>query len=93
MGVQMKPYDYVLLIASGLFILFMAMVLPAYAEDCGSGCTGTGWTLYLDGDQLSWPAGELTKEQCAEMYAEIEPQTPPFSKLVCVEEEVKRESI
>jgi hypothetical protein len=71
----------------------LMLVTPLYADECSYDCNGTGWTLYLGPDQLSWPNGELTEEQCQEMLEEIEPQAPPFADLKCVEEPTKRESI
>lgn len=62
-------------------------------EECLMDCTGTGWTLYLQDQQLSWPLGALTEEQCQEMWNEIEPQAPPLSRLVCVETYVKHQEL
>jgi hypothetical protein len=72
---------------------FLLIAVKAYAEECSYDCNGTGFTLYLNDDQLSWPEGELTEEQCNEMKAEIEPQAPPFTALECRESAIKREEI
>ena len=63
----------------------------ARAEECYPRCTGTGWTLYLNDDLLSRPAGGLTKEECEKFQSEILSQRPPHSILECVEEDIARQ--
>lgn len=74
-------------------VVLWALLTVAQADECFADCTGTGWTLYLEDNQLSWPEGSMTEEECEALWHEIEPQTPPFSRLVCVETEVKQEKI
>jgi hypothetical protein len=73
---------------------FLYLVTSAFAqENCMADCTGTGWTLYLNDQALTCPEGAMTEEECEQAWRDVEPQTPPFSRLVCVETDVKREEI
>jgi hypothetical protein len=60
---------------------------------CVLECTGSGFTLYLNDQPLSWPGGALTLEQCEEMLEEIDKQAEPFANLRCVEEPFARQDI
>lgn len=80
-------------IGGTLTAIFLLLTTYAYADDCMANCTGTGWTLWLEDSQLTWPEGALTEEECEDAYREIEPQTPPFSRLVCVETEIAIQEI
>ena len=78
-----------------VYVMLLTQVLgcdhAAQAEECYPRCTGTGWTLYLNDNVLSRPAGGLTKEECEEFQSEILSQRPPRSRLECVEEEIARQ--
>jgi hypothetical protein len=78
-----------------VYVMLLTPVLgcdhTAQAEECYPRCTGTGWTLYLNDNVLSRPAGGLTKEECEEFQSEILSQRPPRSRLECVEEEIARQ--
>ena len=61
-------------------------------EFCNPHCTGSAWELRLDGEPIV-TGRDMTKEECAELYWQIEPQTPPFSLLQCVEMGVERQDL
>lgn len=56
---------------------FLLTVTAAYGA--------TGWTLYLDDQQLTFPKGALSERECEELYYELEGQAPQLSNWECVE--------
>ena len=77
-----------LLIAGILTALLLSATL-ARADSCGMACTGTIWELQYQGNTVSF--GDMTKDECGALQAEIEAQTEPFTDLLCVEVPVSRE--
>ena len=77
-----------------MFIICIVMVCllawsMAGAEECGTGCTGTAWRLELNGEAVE--AGINSEAECRDLADEIEYQTPPFSRLTCVEYPIARQ--
>lgn len=68
-----------------LLIVWLWAVVPVSAaenEGCME-CNVTEWQLRLNGDTII--AGMPSEEDCLDELEDLEPQTPPFSDLKCVE--------
>jgi hypothetical protein len=69
-------------------------LVAAFADDCGStgwACNETRWVLRYDGREVR-ADGDMTEEECLALRDELDPQTPPFSRLECVLEGATRHS-
>ena len=82
-----KPFAIIFVICIVMVCLLAWSV--ARSEECGTACTGTEWRLELNGEAVE--TGIDSEEECAELAAEIEPQTAPFARLTCVEYEIARQ--
>ena len=71
--------------------MLLRLALFIAIEFCNPHCTGSAWELRLDGETVV--TGDMTQEECGELYQEIEPQTPPFSLLQCVETGIERQDM
>ena len=82
----MKTGDWLLLIGGCLLVLCLSLVTPVRAaenSDCNE-CNSTVWELRFNGHKVN--AGDLeTEEECEALRDTIDPQTPGFTELECVE--------
>jgi hypothetical protein len=83
-GAIPKP-TFSLLFLICILVVCLLFWSVASAEDCGVSCTGTAWELEINGDVV---ARGLTEQECDELAIEIEPQTPPFRRMICREYEI-----
>jgi hypothetical protein len=70
----------------------LASIFFLVGDGCTYDCTGTLFDLEIN-DIVVDGLGDMTKEECGEVYAEIEPQTPAFAKIFCVEHSVSRQDL
>ena len=85
----MRPFDWFLLIGGALMLVFLSATVPAYAV-CWP-CNTTIWQLTYQGNVIN--LGDMTEQECNDILAEIDPQTPAFADLECVEVPVVRRDI
>jgi hypothetical protein len=75
-----------------MILALLLAVMPYVDEDCAASfscISDTVWELVYQ-DQVI-PLGDMTQEQCVAALTDIEPQTRPFSKLICRPRLVERE--
>ena len=91
--VRLIVYTVILLVLTLMLWPFAA----AHADPCWYGetlhtdCTGTLWVLQYQGQVI--PLGDMDDAECEAARAMLEPQTAPFTKLICVEVDVMRQRI
>lgn len=76
-----------------ILLLFLSLAMGdviAHGEECsGISCQGKRWVLHVDGEPID-VGSDLTKEECDDLVAQIDPG-PPFTAIIkCVEEAIAR---
>jgi hypothetical protein len=69
----------------------MILALMLLAELCGTDCTGSAFELQIYGVTVEG-LGDMDKIACLSALEDIEPQTPPFTQIYCVEVGIARQN-
>jgi hypothetical protein len=68
----------------------MILALMLLVSDCGPICTSSAFELQIYGVTVEG-LGDMDEQTCLSALEDIEPQTPPFTELLCVEVGVARQ--
>jgi hypothetical protein len=68
----------------------MILALMLLAEMCGPICTASAFELQIYGVTVDG-LGDMDLPACLSALEDIEPQTPPFTQILCVEVGVSRQ--
>jgi hypothetical protein len=84
------PIFWVWMVAAAVAAVLLLYASAALAENCGPYCTGTRFVPHINGLPVEGLA-DLDRFDC-EFYLDnvLDPQTPPFTRLECVEEPIAR---
>jgi hypothetical protein len=82
----------VLAICASVFFITLYLTWPALSEECTYNCNDTTFVLQFQGHDVSI-GRDMSLDECEELLAEIDPQTPGFTELECVEVDVLRQKI
>jgi hypothetical protein len=70
----------------------MILALMLLVADCGPICTNSAFELQIYGVTVDG-LGDMDLPTCLSALEDIEPQTPPFTQILCVEVGVSRQKI
>jgi hypothetical protein len=84
------PIIWVWLVTATVAAVMLVFAYAALAEECGSRCTGTRFVPHINGVPVEGLA-DLDQFDC-EFYLNdtLDPQTPAFTRLECIEEPIAR---
>jgi hypothetical protein len=86
------PIFWVWLIAAAVVAVFLLYSYAALAEDCmrSMSCTDTRFVPHINGTPVE--AGDLDELECQLFLDDfLDPQTPAFTRLECIEEPIARQ--
>jgi hypothetical protein len=74
------------------FLVYAGIMLAGMGEPlCTFDCTGTAFELRINGIPVVTDR-DMTEDECNSAAEDIDPQTPPFTEIQCVEVSVAREN-
>jgi hypothetical protein len=87
------PIFWVWTVTAVVVAILLLYSFAALAESCGPACTGTRFVPHINGIPVEGLA-DLDQFDC-EFYLNdtLDPQTPPFTRLECIEEPIARQEL
>jgi hypothetical protein len=87
------PIFWVWTVTAVVAAIMLFYAFAALAEDCirSMACTDLRHVPHINGIPVETPEDFLDHLDCEAYLEEIEPQTPPFSRLECISEGIARQ--
>jgi hypothetical protein len=85
------PIFWVWMVAAAVAAVLLLYASAALSEECirRGACTDTRFVLHINGIPVD--AGDLDAFECQLFLDEMDLQTPPFTRLECIEEPIARQ--
>jgi hypothetical protein len=84
------PIFWVWTVTAAVAAVMLLYAFSALAEDCGSACTGTRFVPHVNGIPVDG-LEDFDQFDCQFYLNDVlDPQTPPFTRLECIEEPIAR---
>jgi hypothetical protein len=83
------PIFWVWTVTAVVAAIFLLYSFVALAESCGPACTGTRFVPHINGIPVIGTE-DFDRFDCELYLEELDQQTPPFTRLECIEEPIAR---